>query len=148
MATGLWLAVVSGVVAAATAACPPDWLGDRGNCYWVTPYQVEWKSGSLACYTANPMSQMVTIQDMVENAFVAETVLGTGDAWIGIWRKFDDSDWEWIDKSPVNYTNWCEGQPRGDGQLFAWIAHTNPNGCWSTSTENGFTDAVCEGPDY
>ena len=109
---------------------------------------LEWKSGAGDCYAANPKSHLVSIHDMLENSFVAERVLGNGEGWIGLWKRNDGTGYGWSDGSPVNYTNWCEGEPQGDGQRFVYISRPpRPNGCWLTIGEVGYTVAVCEAPD-
>ena len=141
MAPLLWLAVA---VTAASASCPTEeWKLNDGNCYWVSPFDVEWLSGDLACHTEFRGARMVSIHDNLESAFVFERV---GAAWLGFRRYDTDSDWYWTDGSPANWTNWCDGQPAGDGQRFAYTP-SGGNGCWATSDLNGYTHVVCKVPE-
>ena len=145
MAPPLWLAVATVAVTAASASCPTDFQLDRGNCYWEAPFGVDWQSGELTCYTKFPGSHMVSIHDILENAFVFET-MATYSTWTGLRRIHTDSDWYWTDGTPANWTNWCDGQPAGDGERFAWLSGAS-NGCWSTSSVTGYTNVVCKLPE-
>ena len=144
MAPALWLAVVSVTAIAGSTACPSEeWLLNDGNCYWKAPFEIAWMSGDETCYSKYEGSRMVSIHDMVENAFVTERVGNGRNFWIGIWRRGTGYDWEWTDGTPVNYTNWCEGQPPEDGQVMAYIP-ASKNGCWVTSSYIGYTSLVCK----
>ena len=86
---------------------------------------------------------MVAIHDNIENAFVSERMSGS---WLGFRRQATDTDWYWTDHTPVNYTNWCSGEPHGDGERFAWLSG-DPTGCWSTASLEGLSAVVCKVPE-
>ena len=144
----LWFALAGGVIAAAIAECPAGWQrSDQGKCYWLTPFQDDWKSADGVCYAVHPGARLVSIQDMLENAFVAERVAAGRTVWIGFWRRYDSGDWEWADGSPANWTNWCEGQPQGGGQIFGYISSNSDTGCWTSHDDTGYAHVICEAPD-
>ena len=86
---------------------------------------------------------MISIHDMMENAFVAERL---GGNWIGLWIRDDNHSWGWTDYTPVNYTNWCQGQPAGNGQRFAYLPGGDDD-CWKVSDLYGYTHTVCKTPE-
>ena len=90
---------------------------------------------------------MISVHDMLENAFVAERVAVDQDFWIGFWRQGTSFEWAWIDDTTVDFTNWCDGEPPGDGQLFAWISYSSGDFCWKTTGTTGYTYAICKIPD-
>ena len=87
---------------------------------------------------------MVSIHDALENAFVFERVASYG--WIGFGRPDTGKDWYWTDGTPANWTNWCAGQPKYDGERFAVISAAD-NGCWHTANVTGYTYVVCKVPE-
>ena len=87
---------------------------------------------------------MVSIHDDLENAFVFERVASF--TWLGFVRYGTDTDWIWTDGSPANWTNWCEGQPAGEGERFAYLPG-GENSCWKTSDISGHVPVVCKVPE-
>ena len=146
MAAALWLAVAGVTLTAASAACPSEeWILNDGNCYWKTPFETEWHSGELACHTEFPGSHMVSIHDAIEDTFVHERVATW--TWLGLRQHDTGASWAWSDRSDVNWTNWCDGQPAGTGELVAWM-NTPDNGCWRASAAVGsYRPVVCKVPE-
>ena len=143
MAPLLWLAVVSVAVTAASASCPTEeWLLDRGNCYWKSPFTIDWESGEMACYFEFPGSHLVSIHDDMENAFVFEHV--SNWTWLGFITS--DGPWHWSDGSPANWTNWCDGQPTDYFEGYA-ILFPEENGCWWTGNNYRYAPVVCKVPE-
>ena len=139
----LWLTVVGATVAITSAACPSEeWLLNEDYCYWVTPIKVDWKGADVVCYDKHPEARAVSIHDMIENAFVAER-FEHSSPWIGLFRFNTNSEWAWTDGTPVNFTNWCQGYPAGDGQRFAYIP-PGVNGCWHSYDFTGYVRTVCK----
>lgn len=56
---------------------------------------------------------LVSIQDSAENAWVADTF--GGGIWIGLTDEVQEGSFQWLDGSPLNYTNWNAGEPNNSG---------------------------------
>ena len=142
MAPLLWLAVA---ITAASAYCPTEeWLLDidSGNCYWKSPFTVDWHSGEQTCYFEYPGSHMVSIHDNLENFFVFERV--ANHTWLGL-RTDTGSGWYWTDHTPANFTKWCDGYPTGESDRVAWLP-TERDGCWREGPGTKYIPLVCKVP--
>jgi hypothetical protein len=82
---------------------------------------------------------LVTIDDAAEEAFLrAQAGLFDGVAGIGLSDPDGDGLYEWMDGSPVKYTNWGKGQPVA-GQLYAYLVGSSKGTSWRSD------DAIYQG---
>ncbi|MBM4163989.1 MAG: C-type lectin domain-containing protein [Lentisphaerae bacterium] len=93
-------------VPAAKKTAPADSVTFRGHHYKHFSEAVTWDAANMRCNHLG--GHLVTISDAEENNFVLN-LSGAWDTWIGL-RK-TGSQFVWVDKSPMNYTNWGPGQP-------------------------------------
>jgi hypothetical protein len=76
---------------------------------------------------------LVVINDAAENAWVAESFLPLSSAlWIGLSDAASEGVFEWVDGSPVGYTNWAPFEPNnccgGEDYVHIW-----PGSTWNDS---------------
>ena len=93
-------------VPAPKKTAPDDSVEFKGHHYKYVPAIVTWDAANMQCIRMG--GHLVTISDAEENQFVL-SLGGAWDKWIGL-RK-TGANFTWVDKSPMNYTNWGPGQP-------------------------------------
>ena len=126
----VWRLAVLLAAAAACSCCPSDdWVPyDNGMCYRLVSFFVPWYTVDSVCDYGAPGARSVSVHQLTQNAFLAETVARGAAVWLGLSRTGATSAWRWSDGSDVNYTNWHSGQPAGDcaflnyGNVGEWAA--------------------------
>ena len=103
-------------VTATTATCPSHWKQFRNTCYWMSDFGLRLGDVANVCNMFEPGSDLVSIHDIEEDAFIAEEVAIDSDgdrtnAWIGLTRINSSSPWSWTDGSPYNYSLWYKDDP-------------------------------------
>ena len=90
-------------------------------------------------------SQLVTVDDEVENAALVEAMasLNVYVTWIGLNDLTDEGDYLWADATPASWTNWSSGDPNdADGSDDCVVMV--PDGTWvDVSCSYGF-NYICE----
>ncbi|KAH7705685.1 C-type lectin protein [Aphelenchoides avenae] len=73
----------------------------------------------MHCQSRAPTASLASVHDAKELHFVTNLAMKTGEdwAWIGLTQigLLDKNAWQWVDLSPVDYTNWLPRQPDGTG---------------------------------
>ncbi|KAF0300658.1 Lectin BRA-3 [Amphibalanus amphitrite] len=100
----------------ACSCCPSDdWIPyTNGMCYRMVQIFAPWYTVDNICDYGTPGARAVSIHDLLQNAFLAETVANGTAAWLGLSRLAATSPWRWSDGSLYDFDNWWDGQPLGD----------------------------------
>jgi len=80
-------------------------------CYFLSRSAVNWKNGHDLCKAMG--SDYASIHSDEENEYVANTVCGGKDCWLGLTDANTEGKWEWTDGSDLDYTNWDTHEPNG-----------------------------------
>jgi hypothetical protein len=114
-------------------ACNGCSLHERdGRVYWLCPGS-SWPAAQQSCMQWG--ANLTSIADAGENLFIA-LLVPTSAYWIGLNDLGQAGDFNWVDGSPLAYTNWPDGTaPEGSGTSCIGI---NPYGEWlALSCNNG-----------
>ena len=127
--------LVAAAVSVTLASCPTGWLRYGEKCYKTVNTAVHWIDGRNQCWSLYPGSDMVSVHDLLENAFIAETLLGGSPAWLGLHCTNCTGSYPqgctWTDGSPYDYTNWYGGSAAISGECCAAINWHANQGDWS-----------------
>ena len=92
--------------------CPPRWIWRPGTdkCFKSTGYWFDWNSAESLCKVWG--SHLASIHTESEQRFIVslfKVMLPYGaNFWIGL-KKYENG-FIWSDRSPLNYTNWYQGE--------------------------------------
>ncbi|KAL4617320.1 macrophage mannose receptor 1-like [Arapaima gigas] len=121
--------------------CPPGWLSFSGNCYWVVSnyaFLTSWHEAQTKCSSMS--SNLVTIQSESEQFFINSLLpdfhhIEVPDIWIGVSDKDQDGSFNWVDKTPIRYSNWRTNFPQNTDKRWdcGQIYTGNYNGLWETT---------------
>ena len=127
----LRLPVLAAILTAASATCPSSQWKQYGDmCYWRSNLTMSWSEVRGVCQTTFTGSDMVSIHDLLLDAFIGEELMGGEEAWLGLHRPFDVSPWTWTDGSAYDYHHWYGGTPDWPGEACAVINYGN-DGDWT-----------------
>ncbi|XP_043246900.1 lectin BRA-3-like [Amphibalanus amphitrite] len=130
------------------AGCPSEeWHASKGTCYRFVYHYWTWSDALDACGLIQENSTLASVHDLEQNAFVAETVCGYGEAWLGLRRPGSYMGWDWVDGSPTNFTQWGYNQPASEGEQCA-IINGYTSGQWiSGDCQSDHASFVCQIPE-
>nr|XP_005313136.2 C-type lectin domain family 2 member D-like isoform X1 [Chrysemys picta bellii] len=117
-----------------SAACPDDWIGNRGKCYFFSKMEGNWTSSQSKC---SSLSASLAVIDSPQDLDFMLRYKGPPHHWIGLWKELDQP-WKW-----PNGTEFNNMFPvRGEGQCaFLDDIGVSSSRCYS---ERGF---ICSRPD-
>ncbi|XP_070535739.1 macrophage mannose receptor 1-like [Ptychodera flava] len=86
-----------------------DWTPFMSNCYFFGGKDafLDAPQAQFECHKRD--GNLVSIHHALENEFIAGQMGTTGDVWIGLLR--GAGGFRWMDNSPIQYTNWEQGEP-------------------------------------
>ncbi|KAL2097651.1 hypothetical protein ACEWY4_006858 [Coilia grayii] len=88
------------------------WVPFRGHCYMIVQDEENFARALMACTRTG--ASLLSIEDPEEAKFVnslVEEVQDTYDAiWLGLYKNLK-GQWEWVDKTVLDFTNWAEDEP-------------------------------------
>ncbi|XP_028249455.1 CD209 antigen-like protein C [Parambassis ranga] len=87
--------------------CPSGWTMFGCSCYLVPPKSGSWDEGRADCRGRG--ADLVVIDCIQEQRFL--TTFTTQPSWIGLTDREEEGTWKWIDGTPLNLTDWNQGQP-------------------------------------
>ncbi|KAB1259760.1 Low affinity immunoglobulin epsilon Fc receptor [Camelus dromedarius] len=93
--------------------CPEKWVSFQRKCYYFGEGAKKWIQARFAC--SNLHGRLVSIHSQEEQDFLTKHANKRG-SWIGL-RDLDiEGEFIWMDKKPLNYSNWQPGEPNDAGQ--------------------------------
>ncbi|XP_042329974.1 macrophage mannose receptor 1-like [Sceloporus undulatus] len=86
------------------------WIPFRAHCYSFYSFWQSWPSASMRC--AHIGGTLTSIEDLAEMNFLLDHThqLSQTKFWIGLFKNVD-GEWEWEDKTEVDFVNWKDGPP-------------------------------------
>ncbi|XP_054771232.2 neurocan core protein-like [Lytechinus pictus] len=109
-------------------SCPDSWSNYQSNCYQYIHTSVHFSPALSSCRASvqsNCEADLVSIHSIRELEFlkqICETTPSNCDSqWIGLSRTAYSDPFAWTDKTPLNYTEWQNGEPTsiGPGYFFS-----------------------------
>ncbi|NOT36332.1 MAG: HYR domain-containing protein [Saprospiraceae bacterium] len=117
----------------------------NGSKYFCSLTTATWIEAKAICESLG--GKLVVINSKDENDYLTSKLMGT-TAFIGLHDSNTEGNFEWIDNSPLTFTNWYPGQPNnanGD-QDYCEIL---PDGTWNDQYgKNCYREFICEIPCY
>ncbi|XP_059015782.1 low affinity immunoglobulin epsilon Fc receptor isoform X2 [Mustela lutreola] len=93
--------------------CPEKWVSFQRKCYYFGAEPKRWIQARFAC--SKLQGQLVSIHSQEEQDFLARHANRKG-TWIGLRDLDREGEFIWMDKEPLNYSNWRLGEPNNGGQ--------------------------------
>ncbi|XP_034428557.1 macrophage mannose receptor 1 isoform X2 [Hippoglossus hippoglossus] len=120
------------------------WIPFKGHCYAFLSAQVDnWAHASVDCLKMG--ASLVSVQDPQEGLFIQQNLEmlqdGAKTFWIGLF-KTHEGEWQWIDDSVLDYTNWNSGMPKSD----SCVDIHSDTGLWSTNSCGRYRSYICKRP--
>ncbi|MBK7800855.1 MAG: HYR domain-containing protein [Saprospiraceae bacterium] len=116
----------------------------NGSKYFCSRKPATWTEAKRICELNGGM--LAVMNSPAENNYVASKLMGA-TAYIGLHDRNVEGFFEWVDNSPLSFTNWYPGQPNnanGDqdyGELL-------PDGTWNDQYNDCLREFICEVPCY
>ncbi|XP_074430632.1 macrophage mannose receptor 1-like isoform X3 [Larus michahellis] len=124
-----------------------SWIPFHGHCYYFDASRKRsWSQAHQEC--ARLAANLVSVGDYTETNFLSDTIKilhgKSPNFWIGL-KKNDRGQWEWTDKSAMDFVNWQMGEPSNRrykecGEVCALSGFWNTNVC---SFKKGY---ICKKP--
>ena len=120
------------------------------HIYYVCEQELAWDDARIACQTLR--GDLAIVSDADENTFIA----GQLDtpilrAWIGLTDREIETEFVWIDGTPLAKPMWANGEPNdgdintpGSADCVAISADVVPSGRWRDQSCLGTKSSVCE----
>uniref|UniRef100_A0A452QAM4 C-type lectin domain-containing protein n=1 Tax=Ursus americanus TaxID=9643 RepID=A0A452QAM4_URSAM len=93
--------------------CPEKWVNFQRKCYYFGKDPKKWIQARFAC--SKLQGRLVSIHSEEEQDFLAKRANRKG-TWIGLRDLDREGEFIWMDKDPLNYSNWRPGEPNNGGQ--------------------------------
>lgn len=117
------------------------WETFNGRSFIFQTSFVSWAHAQQRCLSLG--GNLATIHNYEENDFVKRLAQGR-EAWIGLSDAQENRYWFWINSRPLQYTNWCPGEPNNyKGQACAQINFSGSK-CWDDLWCSHNRPFVCE----
>ncbi|XP_070548201.1 uncharacterized protein [Ptychodera flava] len=122
--------------------CPYPWDYFNGQCYYIQPNAFfSWLKAYDNCHHIG--GRLAIIRDASVNNYI--NAFTNAAVWIGLNDRSSEGHWEWIDGTPVNYTNWNTGEPNNQtGKENCGQMQKGTGGQWSDAHCSKFSGFVCE----
>uniref|UniRef100_A0A674PBS8 Mannose receptor, C type 1b n=1 Tax=Takifugu rubripes TaxID=31033 RepID=A0A674PBS8_TAKRU len=118
-----------------------SWIPFKDYCYLFVIRTVDWSDASVSC--ARLGATLASIEDPSEQEFIKRNIFIYSNSyssfWIGLYRTLSGM-WQWVDKTPVDYTNW------GTDSSFTSGAINSEDGQWTSDSEHSSKPYVCKVP--
>ena len=117
-----------------------------GDSIYVELGSSTWEEAQV--YAEKLGGNLVSINSQEEQDFITKTFASIDDGehakWIGLTDKEEEGNWEWIDGTTLEFTNWNPNEPSGDGNYgMIWANYGTqlnpifPEGSWNDVSNNG-----------
>ena len=85
--------------------CPESWYFFDGMCWYFSKddEKVPWQSAQDICQAGSPSANLLSIHSQEDNDFNQR--VSKESIWIGLQIESKE-EFHWVDKTPVDYTNW------------------------------------------
>lgn len=131
---------------------PTDALKYNGHSYYIYSNVTDtWEKAKNYCESLG--GHLAVINDAAENAVLFNYMKsqGYGSAYFGLSDAVREGKWTWVDGTPVNYTNWANGEPNNEGANenyaeFYWKFNDGKwnDGNFKKGTDRDTTAFICE----
>ncbi|XP_071847171.1 uncharacterized protein [Apostichopus japonicus] len=102
--------------------CPNGGTYFRDRCYWAAEPSLPFNAAEEYCWEHfGPDTHITTSKDAEVNLFLSRLVYP--GIWLGLHDRHSEGVWEWIDSSPLEYTNWRVGEPNNVGEEDCAVLH-------------------------
>lgn len=125
--------------------CPPRWKNFTDKCYYFSVEKEIFEDAKLFC--EDKSSHLVFINSREEQQWIKKQTMGRESHWIGLTDSEQESEWKWLDGTPVDYKNWKAGQPdnwgsgHGPGEDCAGLIYA---GQWNDFQCDEINNFICE----
>ncbi|XP_048363882.1 collectin-12 [Sphaerodactylus townsendi] len=125
--------------------CPVNWKNFTGNCYYFSSERDIFEGAKHSCEETS--SHLVFINSKDEQQWLKKQIAGKGSFWIGLTDLEREDEWQWLDGTSPEYTNWKAGQPdnwnhgHGPGEDCAGLIHA---GLWNDFHCQDVNSFICE----
>uniref|UniRef100_A0A452UHP7 Fc fragment of IgE receptor II n=1 Tax=Ursus maritimus TaxID=29073 RepID=A0A452UHP7_URSMA len=109
----LWIELLSSTPGSMCNTCPEKWVNFQRKCYYFGKDPKKWIQARFAC--SKLQGRLVSIHSEEEQDFLAKRANRKG-TWIGLRDLDREGEFIWMDKDPLNYSNWRPGEPNNGGQ--------------------------------
>jgi len=116
-----------------------------GHLYYFCIDPLYWLDAQMQCVQLG--GDLVTVDNQSENQWLSKMLNSySGDKW---WMGFNDlqqeGKWQWVDGSPVGYTNWEPGEPNDTGgEDCGQLNRFYPSDTWNDEPCDQGLPFVCE----
>ncbi|XP_041648236.1 neurocan core protein-like [Cheilinus undulatus] len=125
-----------------TEGCEHTWRKFHGHCYRYFSRRHTWEDAEKDCREHS--GHLASIHNLAEHNFIRG--LSHDNTWIGLNDRTVEDDFQWTDKTDMQYENWRENQPdnffAGGEDCVVMIAHEN--GKWNDVPCNYNLPYVCK----
>ncbi|XP_025059755.1 hepatic lectin-like isoform X3 [Alligator sinensis] len=128
--------------------CGPEsreWRYFNGKCYYFSLQEMNWHKAKEQCKELH--SQLVVINNLAEQNFLAYRMQGRERYWLGLTDVNMEGKWEWIDGTDYmnGFTFWKKGEPNDSGHRED-CAHLWNFGEWNDVYCSYECHYICEKP--
>ncbi|XP_048343345.1 C-type lectin domain family 17, member A-like [Sphaerodactylus townsendi] len=119
--------------------CPPNWMSFEKNCYFFSTVNKPWTIAKQSC--ENEGAHLVIINNHQEMRFLVR--LTDEVFWMGLSDAGSESQWIWVDGTPLTLAYWGKGEPNnaGHGEDCATLPS---NGKWNDVSCSRNERWICE----
>ena len=114
----------------------------NGHQYYCSTAPATWQNAQAVASSNG--GYLAIVNDASENAFLAN-LLTIQSAYIGLSDHITEGQFQWVDGSPVTYTNWYAGQPNDFNQNQDYVEMLN-NGEWNDQYNYSPLEYIMEVP--
>jgi hypothetical protein len=113
-------------------------------CYSVSSYPATWNDASISCSSFPSFGRLASITSSALQAYLLTQVFYTCNQYNGCWigLSYNGNTYQWMDGSPLNYTNWAPNSPQGPYQ--GVILSAMNNGEWADYQVSYYFAYICE----
>ncbi|XP_077993429.1 macrophage mannose receptor 1-like isoform X2 [Glandiceps talaboti] len=86
-----------------------EWFPYGSHCYYFGGKNTRDYASQAQLECMKRDSYLLTIHHQHENDFIYSQITDANDIWIGLVKGYDG--FKWVDDSPVQYSNWAQGEP-------------------------------------
>ena len=123
-----------------TSECDVGFTKVETKCYQLVTEPSNYLAAITGCIKNGAI--LASIESQMEQDSLSDLV-STSGAWIGLQDFLNEGTFTWVDKSPVNFTNWRDNQPNNNNnnQHCTWV---RPDGKWDDVLCNKEQAYLCQ----